>query len=361
MRRVALIAAAVALLIFSPMPSSLPDLGVSTGYSSWRDYPIEGFGADTQGGEHGTPYAVTSLADAGPGTLRDAISQSDRRITFEVGGTIEVQTTLRVTGQNITIDGGGAPSPGITITAAHSGVYSSLLDIRGAHDVIIRDIRVQDAPDPSLGDNLRIWDGAYNIVVDHCSFRRGGDGCLDISDGANNITVQWCIIAETVKNSLIRTDVSNLSIHHNLYVHGEERNPQLDDATGVDFVNNIIYGWGGNYGTRIRNGASANLVGNYYIPGPGSDASDAVVLVGDAGPVYMSGNNLPPQCPASSTAGARLPAPPVAEMTPAEALIEVLESAGARPRDDQDLEYIGDVAATPVQSTSWGQIKDHFR
>ena len=96
------------------------------------DRPLEGFGAETTGGLDGTPYVVTTLDDSGPGTLRDAVSQSDRYVTFAVGGTIELEATLRITGDHITIDATDAPHPGITITAAHAGVTAALLDLRGA-------------------------------------------------------------------------------------------------------------------------------------------------------------------------------------------------------------------------------------
>jgi len=323
--------------------------------------PLQGFGADTVGGAGGESYVVTSLADSGPGTFRDAVAASDRDITFAVSGTIELSSTVRVTGHHLTIDGSTAPSPGVTITAAHDGVTGALFDIRGASDMIVRHIRVIDAPDPLAGDNLRIWDGAHNIVIDHCSFRRAGDGNLDICIDAHDITVQWSIIAETVKNSLIRTGLTNISLHHNLFVMGDERNPQLDDATSVDIVNNVIFGWATNYGTRLRNGASANLVKNYYVPGSGSDESDAVVIDPDAGAVYMEGNVLPASCTASGTTQTRMAAPPVDEMSPVEALEAVLEEAGAHPHDADDEDYLSGVVSNPVEPASWGQIKAMYR
>jgi pectate lyase len=323
--------------------------------------PLQGFGADTVGGAGGESYVVTSLADSGPGTFRDAVSASNREISFAVGGTIGLESTVRVTGHHLTIDASTAPSPGITITAAHAGVLGALFDIRGANDMIVRHIRVIDAPDPEAGDNLRIWDGACNIVIDHCSFRRAGDGNVDICIDAHDITIQWSIIADTVKNSLIRTGLTNISLHHNLFILGNERNPQLDDATSVDMVNNVIYGWATNYGTRIRNGASANLVKNYYIPAPGSDASDAVVIEPDAGAVYMEGNIIPPSCPTSGTTQTRMDAPPVTEMSPIEALEAVLEEAGAHPHDADDEDYLSGVVSSPVEPTSWGQIKSMYR
>ncbi len=359
--KIGIAAAAAALLILAPTPWSSPDLGVVEGNAAGREWPLQGFGAQTTGGAGGQQYTVTSLANSGPGTLRDAVSSPNRVITFAVEGTIRLESSLYITTHHLTIDATDAPGDGITITAAHGGVSSALVNIRGANDVIVRHLRVRDAPDPGSGDNIRIWDGAYNIVIDHCSVRRGGDGNLDISDGAHDVTVQWCIIADTVKNSLVRTGLYNISFHHNLYVDGDERNPQLDDAHGVDMVNNVIYGWAGNYGTRIRNGSSANLVANYYVPGPGSDQSDAVQIFGDAGPVYMEGNVIPPACGAMGTTGSRLPAPGVAEMTAEEALYAVIEDAGAHPRDADDDGYASVVAASPVESTSWGSIKGRYR
>jgi len=312
--------------------------------------PLQGFGADTVGGSGGESYVVTSLADSGPGTFRDAVSVSNREVTFAVGGTIELSSTVRVTGHHLTIDGSTAPHPGITITAAHSGVTGALFDIRGANDMIVRHIRVIDAPDPVSGDNLRIWDGG-----------RAGDGNVDICISAHDITIQWSIIAETVKNSLIRTGLTNISLHHNLFIAGDERNPQLDDATSVDMVNNVIYGWASNYGTRLRNGASANLVKNYYLPKSGSDEANAVVITPDAGAVYMEGNILPPSCTTSGTTQTRMAAPPVDEMSPVEALEAVLEEAGAHPRDADDEDFISGIVSNPVEPTSWGQIKSRYR
>ncbi|MBD3366668.1 MAG: hypothetical protein GF405_00670 [Candidatus Eisenbacteria bacterium] len=274
-----------------------------------------------------------------------------------MGGTIPLEKTLRISGHHLTIDATDAPAPGITITAAHGGIYGALLDIKEAHDIIVRNIRVTDAPDDNAGDNLRIWDGAYNVVIDHCSFRRASDGNVDICISAHDITIQWSILAECVKNSLIRTGVSNISLHHNLFVNGYERNPQFDDASNVDMVNNVVYGWGSNYGTRTRNGTTGNIVANIYAPGPGSDASDAVVISGDSGPIYMEGNDLPTSCHENGTATTRFPSAPVTEMEADDALRAILNEAGAHPRDDDDTDYVADVAQTPVEAATWGGLK----
>jgi len=353
--------AVVALLLVTSMGYVSGSAQDTDPRGEYRERPYEGFGAGTTGGEGGQVYAVTSLADSGPGTLREAVSGSNRVVEFAVGGAIELESQIRITGHHLTIDGLTAPNPGITIVPAHSSVADALLELRECNDIIIRHIRVCDAPDSSTGDNMRIWENAYNILVDHCSLRRGGDGSLDISDDAHDITVQWSIIAETVKNSLVRSNVGNLSLHHNLFVLGSERNPQIQDNSFVDMVNNVIFGWAGNYGTRIRYGANVNLIANNWIPGPGSDASDAVVISGDAGLVYMDGNDIPSACDATPTTGTRLPAPPVTEMTAAEALYAVYAEAGAYPRDAGDQYYVASAAGTSVEPMSWGQIKSIFR
>lgn len=356
--RTHLLTAVVAALTATVLIAGLPSGDAA---AAFPDRPLEGFGTETTGGEGGASYVVTSLADDGPGTLRDAVegTASNRVVTFAVGGTIKLERTLRISGHHITIDATDAPAPGITITAGNTGILGALLDIKEAHDIIIRNIRVTDAPDPSAGDNLRIWDGSYNIVIDHCSFRRGGDGNVDICVSARDVTIQWSIIAETVKNSLIRTGLTNISLHHNLFVYGNERNPQFDDARNVDMVNNVIYGWASNYGTRARNGTTGNIVKNCYIEGPGSDGSDAVVIAADSGPIYMEGNLLPPGCPTTGTAGMRFPAPPVTEMDPEDARDAVLNEAGAHPRDAEDEDYILDISQTAVDNTitTWGGLK----
>src|SRR5688500_4643946 len=99
----------------------------------------QGFGASTRGGGGKPRYHVTTLANAGPGSLRDAISSGNRLIVFTVAGTIALESPLHVRGAFLTIDGGTAPSPGITI-ARHG------LTIRGSdgsHDVIVRSLRIR--------------------------------------------------------------------------------------------------------------------------------------------------------------------------------------------------------------------------
>lgn len=63
------------------------------------------------GGSAGETVVVTSVADAGPGTYRDALSQGDRHVVFDPsldGATIELQSAVIVDGSNVTLDGSDA-------------------------------------------------------------------------------------------------------------------------------------------------------------------------------------------------------------------------------------------------------------
>ncbi len=307
--------------------------------------PMEGFGASTEGGANGTPYVVTNLNNDGPGTLRDAISQSNRYVTFDVGGTIELASGLYISEHHITVDGSTAPEPGITLVNRGLGIATAGTDT--AHDVIVRHIRIAGA-----GDNLSIAYGAHDIVIDHCSFRRALDGNVDIFDGAHDLTIQWCIIGNTHKNSLIRDNVWNVSLHHNLYVHGGERNPQVQvDCLVVDVVNNTIYDWdptpddwGGDagYGTRFRASSTGNLIKNAYVPSDSSDRARAIILTSST-QVYTEDNVVPEESDGTGTTDTRWAAPPVTEMPPWEAVAAVLAEAGAFPRDSEDSSYVADV------------------
>src|SRR5438046_992353 len=68
----------------------------------------EGFGALATGGRGGQTVHVTTLDDAGAGSLRDAVSQPNRVVIFDVGGLIALKSPLQVA-SNITLAGQSAP------------------------------------------------------------------------------------------------------------------------------------------------------------------------------------------------------------------------------------------------------------
>ena len=69
-------------------------LCMAAGWATGAGY--EGFGA-TAGGDRFAVVKVTSLADKGPGTLREAVQKGGRRIVFAKSGTVTLKKTLKNT------------------------------------------------------------------------------------------------------------------------------------------------------------------------------------------------------------------------------------------------------------------------
>ncbi len=325
---------------------------------------FEGFGTGTPGGANGAIVHVTNLNDAGPGSLREALSAGNRRIVFDVGGEIVLKDYLYVRGAFITIDGFTAPAPGITLRDRGLVIRGS----QGAHDVIVTGLRVRNSPI----DNIQVSYGAYNVVISHVSTHGAGDGNIDITD-SHDVTVAWSILAEPAsgKSMLIKYDVRRVTLHHNLFVRGSSRNPSagIDDDgtpatdTTLDFRNNLVWNWGSGYGTLIHHGATANVVANFY-SSPGSRVSaqkDALIVCkgpdcfgGDPNSrawAYVDGNvSADPigiDLDAEGTESVPFPAPAVTTTDACTAAHEVVAGAGVRPVDSVDAIYLTAISLPP--------------
>lgn len=322
-------------------------------------WAYEGFGAHTPGG-YGKPIIwVTNLNNDGPGSFRNAVSQGNRTVYFKVGGVINLSSDVTLNSSFMTVDGGTAPPPGITLM--HRGL---IIRGMGGHDLIIRGLRIRHA---SNRDAIWITDKAYNIVLDHISAHGSVDGNLDITRaGTRDITVSWSIFAEPAgeeKQSLL-SHATRMTLHHNIFTAAKQRNPQItwdenssrtqDPNTTADMRNNLIWNWRGGMGTRIRYGAHVNVVNNLYAAA-GGDKVDALIICkgagspsecyGDAtniarvytrGNVSLDGMNLDSRGNVSSP----FPAPPVDTQEARDAACRVLAGAGVRPLDSTDAWYL---------------------
>jgi pectate lyase len=297
-----------------------------------------GFGSGTAGGNNGATTVVSSLADTGPGTLRAALAKgNNQRIVFAVGGTINLNSRLELRGRNfITVDGTTAPAQGITLSG-------NALYIRNSHDIIISHVRIRN----SVGDGILVWDGSYNVVIDHCSVTDSGDENINITEGARKVTISWCIIGDTRADSFARKSkgmliasfkkgaVTNVSLHHNLFVNQFQRSPQISTPGLFDIRNNVIVHWGA-YGIRIRNGARGNIVDN--VLSPGTNQLKAVLVTATAGNVFLKGNRVGAASDVNllSTSAVELEVAPVI-VTPVDELEDkLIKEAGALPRDYVD-------------------------
>lgn len=248
----------------------------------------EGFGTRTKAGRGGKVIEVTSLADNGPGTLREALNDPDPRIiVFRVSGCIELQEDLVVNHPFVTVAGQTAPGGGILIK--NNGLCIT------SHDVLIQHLRIRPGcggkgnPDDNdaiclLGPDKTI-EGAYNVVIDHCSASWGEDETVSIVNGAHDITLCWSIVSEALNKGrhskvnhsaglLVGYGAEHVSIHHNLLAHNGFRNPLIKDGGTHDVVNNVIYNWGASAAQVYDDDANTflNFTGNAFLPGPSTPA-----------------------------------------------------------------------------------------
>ncbi|KAL4867959.1 putative pectate lyase C [Aspergillus spectabilis] len=229
----------------------------------------EGFGANAIGGRGGEVYIVTNLNDSGEGSLRDAVSATDRIVVFAVGGVINIEDRI-VVSKRVTILGQTAPGGGIT-------VYGNGWSFSNADEAVVRYLRIRMGRSGDSGkDGITIAEGS-NMIFDHLSVSWGRDETFSISGTAENITVQDTIIAQGLEThscgGLMETD-GGVSLFRNLYIDNKTRNPKVKGVN--EFTNNLVYNWGGGGGYIAGDSSGqsyANIIANYFISGPSTTKS----------------------------------------------------------------------------------------
>ena len=251
-----------------PVETEFPD------YGAVKAFPTAvGYGRNATGGRGGEIYHVTNLNDSGSGSLRDAISQSNRTIVFDVAGVINLQSVL-VFKSNQTVLFQTAPGDGIEL-------YNHRTSASGASNLIVRYMRVRvgkQAPGENL-DAGGLSNGS-NVIFDHCSFAWAEDENFSInSDGKGtrpqNITLQNSIIGQGCMNhsagGLIQTsDTEGVTIFGNLLIDNGTRNFKVKGLN--QYINNVVYNWGkgGCYdmGGDSEGHSDTWIENNYFIKGP---------------------------------------------------------------------------------------------
>ncbi|KAK6152436.1 hypothetical protein DH2020_015071 [Rehmannia glutinosa] len=199
----------------------------------------EGFGRFAVGGLHGAVYRVTSLADDGPGSLRDGCRKKEPLwIIFEVSGTIELSSYLSVSSYK-TIDGRGQriklTGKGLRLKECEHVIICNLVFEGGrGHDV----------------DGIQIKPNSNHIWIDRCSLSDYDDGLIDITRGSSDITISRCYFANHDKTMLIGADPSHtgdrcmrVTIHHCFFDGTRQRHPRVRFGK-VHLYNNYTRNWG---------------------------------------------------------------------------------------------------------------------
>ncbi len=228
-----------------------------------------GAGAYVTGGRGLPVYIVTNLNDSGPGSLRQAIIDTNNNgggiITFSVSGTIELQSVLSMGSDNVTIAGHTAPAGGITITG-------NKVDFNGVDNFIVRYVRFRPDYDPptNIDDGARFLN-CTNYIIDHCSFSWGSDEVVSTTGNTFNVTWQNNLMAEGKTGSLFGDSDNpnlsyNLSFHNNLYYNITHRFPNVNTNGRADVINNVVFNWKFRL-SSAQGDFQLNHINNYYSKG----------------------------------------------------------------------------------------------
>jgi len=217
---------------------------------------ITGFGAATRGGWQAgaDTFVVTSLADDGPGSLREACRKLDspRVVTFAIDGRIALSSPIDIP-SNISIDGRGHDV----------GVTGKGFWIHNRSEVILTHFAIEDVgPNSEDGIQIGFPNGAdtHHVVIDHLLFRQQGTGgdsanvdeAISVIYGAHDITIAWSRFERWEKALLLGNgDVDgaidgaiSVTLHHNLFIETGRRHPRARWGR-FDVHNNSLRDWHG--------------------------------------------------------------------------------------------------------------------
>ena len=244
-------------------------LGGLTATAQQLAFPgAQGWGRFATGGRTGSVYHVTNLNDSGTGSLRDAVSQANRIVVFDVAGVINISSRI-VFAKNLYVAGQTAPGEGIT-------VYGDGVSFSGAENIIVRYMRFRMGHKGSSGKDCAGIANGQNMIFDHCSFAWGLDETFSINpDGKGttpqNITLQNCVVGQGLMThsagGLMQTDY--VSLIGNFLCDNSTRNFKVKGVN--QYANNMVYNWSN--GAYIMGGDSegksyVNIQSNLFINGP---------------------------------------------------------------------------------------------
>ena len=170
-------------------------------------------------------WASVSPGTTGGGTVDPIDVATLAEFSSQVAGTVP-----RVVRLTQSIRGSVSIASNKTILGAPGVVFTGHLGLTGSSNVIVRNLTVvgyncSDSPsDCSDGeDAISVNGGAHHICFDHCDVSDGSDGNLDITDGADYVTIGWT----KFRYSSQRPDPANANGHRFSNLIGSS-----DTATG---------------------------------------------------------------------------------------------------------------------------------
>jgi pectate lyase len=221
-------------------------------------------GQTTTGGAGGPTTTVTNVDQ-----LRAACALTTPQI-IRVVGTITGNEAIRVESNKSILGAPGARLVGIGFTIGRSSAFGQI------NNVIIRNLIMEKPLAPI--DKVAVQYGAHHVWIDHNEFFSDldhgidfYDGQVDVTHGADFITVSWNVFHDHFKNSLVGNsentgdeDTGHLRItyHHNRFTRVDGRNPSIRFGTGHVYNNHYLDV--PDYGIASRRNAQVRVENNYF-------------------------------------------------------------------------------------------------
>jgi pectate lyase len=199
--------------------------------------PLEGWASvagrgvtTTTGGGNAAPIVVTTLAE-----LQDAVEGTDPAVIHVRGelapGDIEI-------GSNKTIIGlcGAEVHGHVELTESVNVIVRNLTIVGYGEGDCALDPGFDAAEGCSSGDDaVSVQRNSHHIWFDHCSVRDGTDGNLDVSNGADFVTISWTKFSYTPRTDNIGDDSTGAAGHRfsNL-VGGTDEPDDFDDESSLN-------------------------------------------------------------------------------------------------------------------------------
>eukprot|EP00897_Mesotaenium_endlicherianum_P005204 jgi/Mesen1/4711/ME000241S03753 len=200
----------------------------------------EGFGRAAIGGRDGQLYTVTTLADSGPGSLREACKHKDPLwIVFGVSGTIQLEREPIKVSSYKTIDGRGQD-----VRLAGQGLH-----LKSCCHVIVCNLQLNGGRGHD-NDGIKVKPGSHKIWIDRCTLEDFDDGLIDITRASTDVTVSRCHFRRHNKTMLVGADPAHVedrcmrvTIHHCFFDGCTQRHPRVRFGK-VHLYNNYTRNWG---------------------------------------------------------------------------------------------------------------------
>ncbi len=192
---------------------------------------------------------VVSLADSGPGTLREAVESGCFCVVFDCSGTIRLKSTL-VIEHPVGIYGGTSPG-GITLVCSKE-MRGPAVEICG-DNVYLSHLRIRPGaglPSHKSRDGILVHD-SIGTTLDHLSVAWATDENLDVWRGVKRFVCRDCLIAEGL--AFPRDDYlvsghscgmrigpdADVDLRRVVFIHNNSRSPLIAGGSRVTLSNVI--------------------------------------------------------------------------------------------------------------------------